>query len=84
MCGGNPLRIFLFIDKEENKVKKYRVICEGEVEEEFDTEDEALDYIMEMRNAYDTGAEVLHLSRPLEYSEEGYGQLDYYIEEIEE
>ena len=65
-------------------MKKYRVICEGEVEEEFDTEDEAMDYIMEMQNAYETGAEVLHLSRPLEYPEAGYGELDFYIEEVDE
>lgn len=65
-------------------MKKFRVICEGEIEEVFDTEDEAQDYIMEMRNAYETGAEVLHLSNPLEYPEEGCGELDYYIEEVEE
>lgn len=58
-------------------------IKELDIEEIFDTEEEAEDYVCVVRSDMHTGAEILHLSNPGDYpySDED-DDLDYEIEEI--
>ena len=55
-------------------------------DEVFDTEEDAEDYAREMRSCTTAGADVLKLSRPLDYEEE-FGiqsEVDFVVEEIED
>ena len=58
-------------------------IPELDIEEIFDTEEEAEDYVCEVSSDMRTGAEILHMSNPGDYPfEECDDDFDYDIEEI--
>ncbi len=55
------------------KFKPFLLLENGEeldLEEEFDTEEEAVDYGFQSISDYHTGMEVLHMSNPGDYPEE--------------
>ncbi len=53
-----------------------------DIEEIFDTEEEAEDYVSVVMSDMSAGAEILHLSNPGDYPYEEPDDLDYEIEEI--
>ena len=57
-------------------------IDELDIEEIFDTEEEAEDYVSVVMSDMSTGAEILHLSNPGDYPYEDADDFDYEIEEI--
>ena len=58
-------------------------IDELDIEEVFDTEEEAEEYVSVVRSDMCTGAEILHLSNPGDYPfEDADDDFDYEIEEI--
>ena len=66
---------------------KYRVIYDGETEDEvFDTYEDAEEYANYLRSCERTGAEILHMSNPgdYEYDEDDFKPSDYEIVEEDE
>ncbi len=66
---------------------KYKIIFEGEVEDEiFDTEEEAEEYALDLCSCGRTGAETLHWSNPgdNDYDEDFWEDPEYQIIEIED
>lgn len=64
----------------------YKVIFDGEeLEEVFDTEEEAEDHALYLCSCTRTGAEILHLSNPgdYDYDEDTFESPDYEIIEEE-
>ncbi len=57
-------------------------ISELDIEEIFDTEQEAEDYVDVVSSDMSTGAEILHMSNPGDYPFEEAEGFDYEIEEI--
>ena len=65
-------------------MKKYKVMFNGELEDEvFDTEEAAEEYAMYLVSCAKQGAEILHLSNPGDYDEDDY-DADYEIIEVDE
>ena len=65
---------------------KYKIIFEGEEEEEnIDTYEEAEDYALYLCSCAQQGAEILHMSNPgdYDYNEEEWERPDYEIIVIE-
>ena len=58
------------------------IIDELDIEEIFDTEQEAEDYVDVVMSDMKTGAEILHMSNPGDYPYENPDDFDYEIEEI--
>ena len=66
---------------------KYRVIFNGELQdEEFDTEEEADDFGLDLQSCDREGAEILHLSNPgdYDYYEDNYEPPDFKIIEVDD
>ncbi len=57
-------------------------IGELDIEEVFDTEQEAEDYVDVVMSDMNTGAEILHMSNPGDYPFGEADDFDYEIEEI--
>lgn len=68
-------------------MEKYRVIFEGELEDEvFDTEEEAEEYALYLCSCTREGAEILHMSNPgdYDYDEDDFDEPEYQIIEVDE
>ncbi|MGN0344335.1 MAG: hypothetical protein ACI4EC_05160 [Lachnospiraceae bacterium] len=66
---------------------KYKVIFDGEEEEEiFATEEDAEEYALYLRSCTREGAEILHMSNPgdYDYDEDEFESPDYEIIEVDE
>ena len=57
-----------------------------ELEDLFDTEEEAREAALDAISAWDTGCETLHMSNPgdYEYDEDDVDDVDYDIDEVED
>jgi hypothetical protein len=65
-------------------VMQYPDGTEERDDEVFDTEAEAKEYGLTMVSNYAAGGEVLHLSNPGDYPEDGGGDADFEVEEIDD
>lgn len=63
---------------------KYKVLFNDELEDEvFDTEEEAEEHALYFVSCTKLGAEILHMSHPVDYDEDDY-EADYEIIEVDE
>ena len=65
-------------------MSKYKVFFnDEEMDEVFDTEEDAEEYALYLCSCAREGAEILHMSNPGDYDEDDYDE-DYEIVEVEE
>lgn len=65
-------------------MSKYKVLFnDEEMDEVFDTEDDAEEYALYLCSCAREGAEILHMSNPGDYDADDYDE-DYEIVEVEE
>ena len=69
--------------KSESEVVKYKIIFEGEEQDEiFDTEQAAEDYALYLCACCEQGAEDLHMNNPGDYEDEECDEPEYEIIEV--
>lgn len=74
-------------NKEYNTMTKYKIIFDGEEQDEiFNTEEAAEEYALYLCSCYREGAEILHMSNPgdYDYDEDEFESPDYEIVEIDD
>jgi hypothetical protein len=72
-------------ESEDKNMKKYKILFDGEFEdEEFDSEEAADDYALYLVSCSRSGAEILNMSNPGDYPLDDFDEPEYEIVEVDE